>query len=146
MSGCTGRPKALRRLLDTGELKGHKLQRADTEDSKQLFFCVACGAWAVNKCLKLLLPCRPQDCRCGTAGWDALRRIGRHGHPDYHGHKGERLTTTMRHDAVELKSQPSSSTYRTLRPSAGSRMEALFDRVRAKEQARKAREAFISEE
>ena len=56
VNGCTGRPAALRRLLDSGELKGHKLQRCDTKEGKPLFFCLACGAWAVTKCLKLLQP------------------------------------------------------------------------------------------
>ena len=147
VNGCAGRPAALRRLLDRGELKGHKLQRCDTQEGKPLFFfCVACGAWAVTKCLKLLQPCRPQDCRRGTAGWDALRRIARHRHPDYQAHKDEVLTTAMRHQALELRTQPSASTYRTFRPSPGSQFEALYDRVREKERARKAKEAAPTEE
>ena len=115
VNGCTGRPQALRRLLDSGDLMGHRLQRCETSDGAPLYFCVNCGAWALKKCQKLLTQCRPQDCKRGTAGFDALRRIEKHQHPDYHRHRGERITTAMRHDALELRDPPSSSTYRSIR-------------------------------
>ena len=133
LDGCQGRPRALRRLLATGSLNGHKLQRVDTAGGQPLFFCVSCGAWALTKCIKLMLPCERQAIR-GTAGWDALRRIDRGIHPDYHGHAGERLTVAKRHAALEGARPPAPSTFRLLRPEPGSQLDAIRARVKEREQ------------
>ena len=136
ISGCPGRPKAVCKLLATGETLGHRLQRCDTAGNSPLFFCVLCGSWAVNKCLNLLKKCEKQALR-GSAGYDALARLARHEHPDYHGHKGEHVSTAMRHVVLESATTPAMSNFRTLAPRPGTPMADLYARVRAREAQRK---------
>ena len=135
LESCKGRPRALRRLLALGDTQGHKLQRCDTAAGQPLFFCVACGSWAVNKCIKLMLPCEKQALR-GSAGWDALRRIHRHQHPDYHGHAREALTTPFRHSALEGPAAPRPSTSSLFAPPDGHRLAALRARIGERERAK----------
>ena len=135
LEGCPGRPRALRHLLKESDQKGHQLQRTDTESGQPLFFCVSCGAWALNKCQKLLFRCERKALR-GSAGWDALRRIGRGQHPDYHGHRGERLATAWRHKTLEGARPPTPTSLRLFTPAPGSRLAALRERVKQRELAR----------
>jgi hypothetical protein len=135
MSDCPGRPPALRKLLSGGATMGHHLQRCDTEDGTPLFACVSCGAWAIHKCINLLLRC-PGQAVSGTAGSHAFRRIQSGRHPDYHGHRNGRLSSAWRHMAIEEGAfQGPGSSYLTMQPREGSRLAALRDRIRAKEVA-----------
>ena len=132
---CVGRPRPLRRLLAAGEAGGHQLQRCVTASGAPLFFCVSCGARAISKCVRLLLPC-PRQAKTGTAGWDALRRLNAGHHPDYHDHRFERVSVAQRHRALARGSlSGSGSSFCIMRAAEGSRLDRLRLRIRAKEQA-----------
>ena len=52
LNGSPGLPKVLQRVMARQESLGHQLQRCDTKDCKQSYFCTLCGALGCTQVLE----------------------------------------------------------------------------------------------
>eukprot|EP00973_Karenia_brevis_P064988 9024630-Karenia_brevis.AAC.1 len=131
--GCPGTPVALRRVLGRGY--GHNIHLAERHQHQggtgaaNLYYCTTCGAWATRTARHLAAPCTGAA-KMGTYGYRCLEAIK----------KGLVPQSMARIDAQKCSINDSetrpdvkkAAKTRPLAPSAGSRLEAVHKRVKAR--------------
>ena len=133
-TGCTGLPPMMRRLR--GRPFGHRIQCADIDlpgRARQLYFCVRCGAWAMRRCVNLASVCRGAALP-GSAGHTALQRIRAGRHPATAAPKVSSAHRFLELDVIShaVDGEATGTQHQLVMPSAGSRLESVIARIRAR--------------